>query len=497
MKKLMTSMLSKEVERLIHEHESYLSFTHRLHERDIKYCGKNAPVVIHKPKHWGVSNLHNPYYVKKYINGISHSISEKIIRNKYKPRMPHIHIVNVNGKQRKTAIFELPDEIVSKYYYRHLLQKNRHRLSSLSYAYRDDRNVHFAIQNISYELKQSKRLFVAEFDFKDFFGSISHQYIEDVLTSGYFYVTKQEFETLKGFLPEGQKGIYLGTSVSLFIANAICHSLDESLERIGLKFARYADDTLIWSEDYAKICDAYNLIAEFSKKSGVDINYKKSKGISLLHSNSMVSELSTSSKYVEFCGYKISSECVSIKASSVDKIKKNISILINKYLLKPVRPNSGIGYKIPGKLGYDPAYLSTILQIRRYIYGQLNDEILINYIRGIYNQVKIKGLMSFYPLVNDEKQLKELDGWLERTLFNSIKKREKYFNGVGSNIVDVFPYYLNRNDFLSGSRKMIYNKADLFKVPSFMLVYSAIRIGVERDGVAKIMNPLSNVYNYI
>lgn len=55
--------------------------------------------------------------------------------------------------------------------------KNRHRFSLFSYAYRNDRNVHFAIQDISVELSQGSRIFVAEFDFSKFFDSNSHKYL--------------------------------------------------------------------------------------------------------------------------------------------------------------------------------------------------------------------------------------------------------------------------------------------------------------------------------
>lgn len=82
-----------------------------------------------------------------------------------------------DGGKRGVSIFQSPDAVISKLFFNRLLAKNKHRFSSFSYAYRNDRNVHFAIQDIAIDLAQNERTFLAEFDFSDFFGSISHDYL--------------------------------------------------------------------------------------------------------------------------------------------------------------------------------------------------------------------------------------------------------------------------------------------------------------------------------
>lgn len=54
----------------------------------------------------------------------------------------------------------------------------------------------------------------------------------------------------------------------------MCWKIDKTLEKSGLKFARYADDTVIWSPDYAAICKSFTIINDFSKEAGVPINAK-------------------------------------------------------------------------------------------------------------------------------------------------------------------------------------------------------------------------------
>lgn len=79
---------------------------------------------------------------------------------------------------------------VSNYLYKRLLSKNKHRFSTLSYAYRNDRNAHYAVQDISLELQRYPRVFIAEFDFADFFGSISHSYLIEQLDKNGFLVSQ-------------------------------------------------------------------------------------------------------------------------------------------------------------------------------------------------------------------------------------------------------------------------------------------------------------------
>ena len=67
------------------------------------------------------------------------------------------------------------------------------------------------------------------------------------------------------------KGIPQGTSVSLILANLAATRLDQRLERIGVGFARYADDTLIWGDSYNRICEAVEILTEEARTMGVNL----------------------------------------------------------------------------------------------------------------------------------------------------------------------------------------------------------------------------------
>ncbi|MEM6301506.1 MAG: reverse transcriptase domain-containing protein, partial [Pseudomonadota bacterium] len=425
--------LEESLERAISEEAEKLCLRHHAYhnaiaiENNRKSARSKTPRLLRtqRPAHWSLDKKFDPFYVKKNSNAIARSIARKIAAGTWRPNPPKTApIPKKGGGQRAVSIYQIPDAAVSTLFYKRLLAKNRHRFSSFSYAYRNDRNVHFAIQDISIELLEAPRLFVAEIDFTKFFDSISHEFLLAQFDSNGFFISPEERTVIGAFLPNTGVGVPQGTSVSLFLANLACWSLDKGFEREGLQFARYADDTIIWSRDYAKIGRAFDLLHEFSSKSGVDINYEKSAGISLLCDDSVPSEFAARKSHVEFLGYAISSKTVSIKADSVLKIKRQISYILYKQLLQPLMSSPLRAVVIPAN-NRDAALLSAIAEIRRYLYGNLDERMLNSYLRGRSNHIFFRGIMSFYPIINDVEQMKRLDGWLVDAIFKAVRKREK------------------------------------------------------------------------
>lgn len=496
MKNILLKDIEKNALEKILEHHLYHNTLELSYQRERRRIVNPSPKKIKIPQEWGVDRKFNPFYVLKKKKQISNSIAKKILSKTYVPNPPYIRIIpKKGGGERKICVYQLPDSAVSDFFYHTLLKKNKHRFSTLSYAYRNDRNIHFAIQDIANELTNSPRIFVAEFDFSDFFGSIDHQYLFQQFESNQFLVSDIEKYIIKSFLGQQDRGIPQGTSISLFLANLVCWKLDRSLENEGIRFARYADDTIIWSKDYSKISKAFDIIAEFSKSAGIKLNYDKSAGISLLQSRKLTSEFSNTKEYIEFLGYCISSTNVGIKDSSIRKIKQQISYLLYKNLIQPIKQQPFRNVNIPSN-NIDKDLITAIMQIRRYLYGDLTEIKLRNYINGKYFKLKFKGIMSYYPLITDDTQMKYLDKWLISTILNVINKRKKillmhnpHFN------VNQFPFNCDKETFIFESKnKVINNRKGLMQIPSFLRIYKALRIGLVNEGIEQIMN--SNTYYY-
>jgi hypothetical protein len=198
---------------------------------------------------------------------------------------------------------------------------------------------------------------------------------------------------------------------------------------------------------------------------------------------------------VEFLGYKISTDKISIKHRSVNKIKKQITYLLYKNLLQPLKPPTVHSRNIPYN-DKDINFLSAMLEVRRYLYGNLTELTLKKYLNGTYKVLKFKGIMSFYPLINDITQLKELDSWLLCTILKVLNRRKM-------DLLDInpywnkkqFPFNLPKDEFLDKCKKtVISGRNGLLEIPSFLRIHNAIQIGLKNEGIDRVMNPHSGYY---
>lgn len=222
------NILKEEAEKLIKRYHEYHNAVHAEHVRNTKRLGNNIPVKdIRKPDYWSTDKKFNPFYVRRKYKSIAKSIAKRIENRTYRPNTPYIkEVPKSDGGIRKVTIYQIQDAAISKMFFYRLLVKNKHRFSAFSYAYRNDRNVHFAIQDIAVDLHNNERTFIAEFDFSDFFGSISHEFLFSQFSKNGFFVSPEEQFIIKAFLQDRKVGIPQGTSISLFLANLTCWSLD-------------------------------------------------------------------------------------------------------------------------------------------------------------------------------------------------------------------------------------------------------------------------------
>lgn len=485
----------QECDKLILRHHEYHNHVHADWLRAKSRITGVPPKIIKTPEYWDADRKFNPFYVKSKAPSIAKSIARKIVDKTYVPNDPFRKTIpKANGGTRELTIYQIPDAAVSKYFYARLLAKNKHRFSSFSYAYRNDRNVHFAIQDITVDLSLDARAFIAEFDFSDFFGSIGHEHLYAQLHANGFLVSDEDEQIIRAFLSKREKGIPQGTSISLFLANLACWKLDKSFEKEGLKFARYADDTVVWSPDYASICRAFTCIENFSREAGVPINSSKSDGISLLARKGLTTEIASKEEF-DFLGYSIGVEHVSIREKAEKRIKKQISYLLYKNLIQPLKHKPLRGLVIPSN-NRDSALLSAMMQIRRYLYGGLLHRDIVEYIKGRRKTLHFKGVMSFYPLLNDVQQLNELDGWLLSVIDRAVQKRSKLLLSHGFDRRTNFPFTVRRGDIVEQYRKKRIGGKRLLEVPSFALIYRALKRGLREAGIESVMHPESNKYAY-
>jgi RNA-directed DNA polymerase len=511
MRALLRNTIAKECNKLVTRHFEYLNELHEYTQRRSRREGKPFKKQIHKPAWWDVAPQFNPFKVRlgKKLDTYAHTLTEKIRRRKYQPKPALIRIVRKHdGSPRKLNVFQIPDAAVSHLVYKSLLHKNLSRLSGHAFAYREDRTPHDAVNEIFSEWRNVDRIYVAEYDFSKFFDAITHDYLRRVIEEHRFIVSIEERAIIEAFLsseacernsyPQGAtkrtRGIPQGTSISLFLANVVCWELDRGLERLGVGFCRYADDTVVWSEDYEKVVRAYYLIDDYSRKIGVPINLLKSQGINLIGRKHGRAEIASKSS-IDYLGYRISLSDLSIAKRNVAKLKAKISFIVYQNLIQPLVV-SKIFNRARLTASLDLDYVTALKQIRFYLYGGLTEDKLRSYIAGRIPDLHFRGLMSYYPIVTDVDQLSRLDGWLVHVLRQSLRLRQKLWQShTGQVLPGPVPGWIDIIDELglitpmSGSKRPI----DL-TFPRFRTINNAMRLAITRKGIMSVANPRSSRY---
>jgi RNA-directed DNA polymerase len=461
--------------------------------------------VLARPKHWSAHAHFSPYYVRSRQESITHAIEKRVREMRYKPLASlAVRIPKPGGGERELSINSIPDSALSYWLGKRLIERNSYRFSSYSYAYRADRNAHHAIQHLSEAIAERSRVFVVEFDFAKYFDSIRHDYLMQVLSDYRFQIEERELALLKNLLiaPVCQSvedyhreewkprthGIPQGSHMSLFLANVACHELDRELEKVGVSFARYADDTIVVCDSYAKADACADLLMSHGDRSGTAINVSKSPGISLL-AQSKVAEMRTIQS-VDFLSHKLSKCGIAIADKSIIRIKKRISrIIYNNLFLQVNRRQISLARFGPGFRDWD--LVTCVNELRRYIYGKITEKQLSAALIGTGRVMRTFSAMSYYPTVGAEgaSALRALDGWLLGSLTRAYSRRVRLLAGLGVTLERVAAQQLITGEWYSFGEVAIESK-----LPSFYRSWRYAKLMAKIYGLERLPSP---DYDYI
>jgi hypothetical protein len=225
---------------------------------------------------------------------------------------------------------------------------------------------------------------------------------------------------------------------------------------------------------------------------GVPINLLKSQGISLLSKAGRVEELAKTKESIDYLGYRISLDAIGIKERRVERIKSRVSYLVYQNLLQPLKKGIFNPKRLNGPIDLD--YLTAIRQVRFYLYGGLTDERLHEYLVGRTPDLNFRGVMSYYPIVTDVQQLAILDGWLAHTFRQALRVRNRLWQEhCGVVLPGPSIDWIEQIQTTTGGRPPVGTTVELM-VPSFRLINRAMRLAIERKGLAAVANPSSKYY---
>lgn len=439
-----------------------------------------------EPELWSRGKLHNPYFVRSRQRQLAHSKAVEIRNQHYRPSEPErFSIPRRNGTSREVVAFNIVDESISHYLLRSITRKNLQRLSAHSYAYLPDRGPFDALAWIKSEWSGKDRLYIAEFDFRDYFSSIKHSTLLEAIKDAELLLTPTEEFLIQEFLgamePRDGCGILQGTSLSVLLANVAALKLDRGFERTGVGYARYADDTVLWSPDYSRITEATDLLFSNARAIGAAINHSKSPGIRLLVSEPDQPAEIASTTQVEFLGHAIGTHGACLSSRSIRKIKERLATLLYGNLLRePLRQTLK-----PSRLGsLDRDYVSCIWQLRSYIYGDLSENQLRRLSSGsIPKEKTFHGIASFYPLADDSSQWEELDHWMSHQIRNCLAKRLTLLPPHARNLQPYKSLDSRNLNELSNLKHVASNGQVIdLRIPSFRKANAVVTSAVRQNG---------------
>jgi len=157
-----------------------------------------------------------------------------------------------SGGKRQLAQASITSKVVQKIIATELLDTVK--FSDKSYAFRPNKGTIKAINRAKDFLK--KYQWVAKADIDNFFDSINQQKLLIILNR--IIVDKKIIALISLYLKNGmlkehkwvdkEKGVYQGDVLSPILSNIYLHSFDESLEKDGIDFIRYADDMVFFAK---------------------------------------------------------------------------------------------------------------------------------------------------------------------------------------------------------------------------------------------------------
>ena len=192
--------------------------------------------------------------VEEWFNQYKEDLISKILNKQYKP-MPvkRVYIPKPNGKQRPLGIPTVVDRVIQQAMLQVLSEIYESVFSEHSYGFRPNRSAHMAMEEVLGYLNDGYE-WIVDLDIEKFFDTVNHdklisilrERVNDSKTLHLIRAYLQAGILDKGLVRSSTIGTPQGGPISVILSNIYLDKFDKELESRNLRFARYADDCIIF-----------------------------------------------------------------------------------------------------------------------------------------------------------------------------------------------------------------------------------------------------------
>jgi RNA-directed DNA polymerase len=360
-------------------------------------------------------------HLLQYLKDNGKELRETILMGKYYPNpVRRVEIPKENGKTRMLGIATVVDRVIQQAMSQILSPIFEPQFSETSYGFRPKRSAHDAIRRCK-EYANEGYTYVVDMDLEKFFDVVNQSKMIEIISrtvkdgrvvsliNKYLkagVIINKRFE-------ETNIGLAQGGNISPLCSNIMLNELDKELERRGIKFVRYADDTVLFAKckrSAERILK--NILPYIENKLKLRVNREK-----------------TSVSYIgkiKFLGYGFYPSKTGIKArvhsKSIAKMKTKIKLITS-------RSNS---------FGYE----NLKRKLKEFVTGWIN----------------------YFKLADMNNILRETDQWLRRRLrmyiwkrWKKVKTRYKMLRKLGFNHSNARKYSCTRKGYWRIAKSQILN----------------------------------------
>jgi RNA-directed DNA polymerase len=191
-----------------------------------------------------------PDYLKQHWP----AIREQLLSGTYKPHpVKRVEIPKPDGGVRKLGIPTVLDRFIQQAVMQVLQRRWDRTFSDHSYGFRPGRSAHQAVEKAQQYIAEGYR-WVVDLDLEKFFDRVNHDKLMAKMAER--VSDKQLLKLIRAFLRAGvmegglvspvDEGTPQGGPLSPLLSNIVLDEFDRELERRGLRYARYADDSNIY-----------------------------------------------------------------------------------------------------------------------------------------------------------------------------------------------------------------------------------------------------------